>query len=119
MSSPPSSPPGGPGAKSRGDLGAVMFWTMLVLTLINFLNYIDRYVLAAVLDGVSTSFSLSDTQGGTLGTVFVVVYMIASPVTGALADRVTRKYLVAVGGGAVEPGHPRLRLWRAATTRCC
>lgn len=83
----------------------MVFWTMLVLTLINFLNYIDRYVLAAVLDGVSTSFALSDTQGGTLGTVFVVVYMIASPVTGALADRVTRKYLVATG----------VALWSLAT----
>ena len=79
--------------------------TMLVLTAINFLNYIDRYVLAAVLDGVGTSFALTDAQGGLLTSMFVVVYMLASPVTGVWGDRVTRKYMVAVG----------VALWSVAT----
>ena len=79
--------------------------TMVVLTAINFVNYIDRYVLAAVLEGVNTSFELTDAQGGLLTSMFVIVYMIASPITGTWGDRVTRKNLVA---GAVA-------LWSLAT----
>jgi MFS family permease len=78
---------------------------MVVLTTVNFLNYIDRYVLAAILDGVGASFGLDDKEGGLLISIFVVVYMLASPITGALGDRVTRKYLVAGGIG----------LWSLAT----
>lgn len=78
---------------------------MFVLTAVNFLNYIDRYVLAAVLDGVNTSFALSDAQGGLLTSMFVIVYMIASPLTGAWGDRATRKYIVAGG----------VALWSLAT----
>ena len=79
--------------------------TMVVLTAVNFLNYIDRYVLAAVLDGVNGSFALSDAQGGLLTSMFVVVYMLASPLTGMWGDRITRKYIVAGG----------VALWSLAT----
>lgn len=79
--------------------------TLAVLTAINFLNYIDRYVLAAVLEGVRAEFGIFDTASGLLGSMFVVVYMIASPFTGWLGDRIPRKLLVAAGVG----------LWSLAT----
>jgi predicted MFS family arabinose efflux permease len=81
---------------------------LLVLTAINFLNYIDRYILAAVLESVRLDFGLSDADSGLLGLMFIVVYTIASPFTGWLGDRTTRKYLVAAGVG----------LWSLATAGC-
>jgi MFS transporter, Spinster family, sphingosine-1-phosphate transporter len=81
---------------------------LIVLTAINFLNYIDRYVLAAVLESVRVDFGLSDADAGTLGFMFIIVYTLASPLTGWLGDRTTRKYLVAGG----------VALWSLATAAC-
>lgn len=81
---------------------------LVVLTAINFLNYIDRYVLAAVLESVRLDFGLDDADSGLLGLMFIVVYSLASPFTGWLGDRGTRKYLV-VGG---------VSLWSLATVGC-
>lgn len=81
---------------------------LIVLSAINFLNYIDRYVLAAVLESVRLDFNLSDADAGLLGLMFIVVYTIASPLTGWLGDRSTRKYLVAGG----------VALWSLATAAC-
>jgi MFS family permease len=81
---------------------------LVVLTAINFLNYIDRYVLAAVLESVRLDFGLDDADAGLLGLMFIVVYSLASPFTGWLGDRGTRKYLVAGGVG----------LWSLATVGC-
>jgi MFS family permease len=81
---------------------------LVVLTAINFLNYIDRYVLAAVLESVSLDFGLNDADAGLLGLMFIVVYSLASPFTGWLGDRGTRKYLVAGG----------VALWSLATVGC-
>jgi MFS family permease len=79
---------------------------MVVLTAINFVNYIDRYVLAAVVEGIADSFALTDARSGLLMSMFVVVYMIASPITGTWGDRLPRRFLVAGGVG----------LWSLATT---
>ncbi|PZR11419.1 MAG: MFS transporter [Archangium gephyra] len=66
-----------------------------VLTLINFLNYTDRYILAGVMKKVQDHFHLTDTDGGLLATTFMVVYLIASPVGGFLGDRLPRHFLIA------------------------
>jgi MFS family permease len=65
----------------------------------NLLNYIDRYILAAVLGPVETDFGIKDTLGGILMAAFVVSYSVFSPLVGWLGDRVTRKYLLAIGVG--------------------
>jgi predicted MFS family arabinose efflux permease len=72
---------------------------------VNFLNYIDRYVIAAVLPLIQAEFQVDDTRAGYLVSMFVVVYMLASPLTGWLGDRWPRRYLV--GGGVL--------LWSLAT----
>jgi MFS transporter, Spinster family, sphingosine-1-phosphate transporter len=66
---------------------------------VNFLNYIDRYVIAAVAPLIQADFSLKDTQLGLIGSMFMVAYMAASPVAGVLADRFPRRYFV--GGGVL------------------
>jgi MFS family permease len=64
---------------------------------VNFLNYIDRYVIAAVGPLIQRDFGLDDTQLGFVGSMFVVAYMVASPFTGVIGDRWPRRFLVAAG----------------------
>lgn len=64
---------------------------------VNFLNYIDRYVIAAVAPLIQSDFSLRDTQVGLIGSMFMVAYMAASPFTGVVGDRWPRRYLVGAG----------------------
>jgi len=76
-----------------------------VLSAVNFLNYIDRSVMSVVLEGVKDDFLLGDAEGGLVATVFIVVYMLFSPLGGLVGDRFNRKRMVAVGVG----------LWSVAT----
>ena len=69
---------------------------------INLLNYVDRYVLAAVLPKIHDEFAahdstLTDAKMGWLGSAFFVSYMVCAPVFGWLADRMSRWLLVAIG----------------------
>jgi MFS family permease len=69
-----------------------------VLTLINLFNYLDRYVVAAVLpDLQGEAMGLSGAQAGLLGTAFMVVYTVAAPAFGVLGDRGSRTRAIAVG----------------------
>lgn len=70
---------------------------LTVLTLINLLNYLDRYIVAGVMPKILHAFDLKKEEGGLLGTVFILVYMVASPVAGVLGDRIPRKYIIAGG----------------------
>jgi MFS family permease len=64
---------------------------------VNFLNYIDRYVIAAVGPMIQSEFHLTDVAFGWAGSMFMVAYMAASPVAGVLADRFPRRFFVAGG----------------------
>jgi len=64
---------------------------------VNFLNYIDRYVIAAVLPLIQQDFHLDDARARYVLSMFVVVYMAASPFTGVIGDRWPRRYLVGTG----------------------
>ncbi len=72
-------------------------WTLLLLTALNFLNYIDRSILFAVQPQIAAEFHCSDRQIGLLTSAFFFCYMCFAPVAGFLADRVARKYIMAVG----------------------
>src|SRR5712692_10464359 len=80
------------------DRGAT--YVLLVVTLLNFLNYIDRFVLAAVLPRVKTELVLTDFQLGLLANAFLVAYFVTSPVFGILGDRLSRPRLMAAGVSA-------------------
>ena len=84
------------------------FAALAVLTAINLLNYADRYVLAGMQELIKAdpgftgglrddAGRLTDGSLGLLAASFFIVYMIASPFTGFLADRFPRRYLVAGG----------------------
>ncbi len=70
---------------------------LLVLTALNLLNYVDRNVLFAVQPLVQDEFHLSKTQIGYLTSAFLICYMIAAPFVGPLADRYSRKVIIALG----------------------
>ena len=70
---------------------------LVLLTALNLLNYIDRSVLFAVQPLIQGEFHLTDTQIGYLTSAFLGFYMIAAPFTGPLADRYSRKLIIALG----------------------
>ncbi len=70
---------------------------LVLLTGLNFLNYLDRLVVSAVLPKIQEELGLSNFVGGLLATVFLVGYFLTSPIFGALGDRLPRKHLIAVG----------------------
>jgi MFS family permease len=70
---------------------------LIVLTAINLLNYLDRYVPAALGPSLRAALNLSDTQFGLLTSGFIVVYMLAAPAFGRLGDTGSRPRLIAIG----------------------
>src|ERR1700730_9559161 len=86
-------------------------WGLFVLTFINLFNYLDRFVVSALVESLKHSeLHLSDTELGWLGSGFVIVYMAASPFFGTLGDRGARARLIAIGVGigSFRPGLGRL-----------
>jgi MFS transporter, Spinster family, sphingosine-1-phosphate transporter len=78
---------------------------LTVLTGLNALNYLDRYVAAATLPLILAGLAISDAAGGLLQSAFIVTYSLACPVAGWLGDRQPRMRLAAIG----------VFVWSAAT----
>ncbi len=85
----------------RAALGA-----LTLLTIANLLNYIDRFVVPALVESLKRSeMRPTDAELGLLATAFLLVYTLASPVFGRLGDRGNRTRLLAAG----------IALWSLAT----
>jgi MFS family permease len=80
-----------------GPTKAQAYAAVALLFGVNFLNYIDRYVIAAVAALIQKDFGLRDAQLGLIGSMFMAAYITASPVAGILADRFPRRLFVAGG----------------------
>lgn len=72
-------------------------YILIVLSLINFINYVDRQIIFPLFDVIKAEFHVSDFQLGLLGTVFMLVHSVASLPLGILADRYSRKTIIAAG----------------------
>ena len=72
-------------------------WILFILTGLNLFNYLDRYVLSAVLTPLQKDLGINDGQAGRLVTAFMIGYFVTSPVFGWLGDRWSRKWLIAIG----------------------
>jgi len=73
---------------------------LALLTALNLLNYLDRYVLSVVLPSAQAELGFSKLVGGAMATVFLVGYFLTSPFFGTMADRARqgqRKKLIALG----------------------
>ncbi len=75
--------------------------SLALLLAINLFNYVDRQVLAAVEPEIGKTFfgaaaddSATLAKTGSLATAFLVSYMLAAPLLGWLADRMSRWVLV-------------------------
>jgi MFS transporter, Spinster family, sphingosine-1-phosphate transporter len=68
-----------------------------VLTAINLLNYLDRYLVPPLVPDLERAMGLSHAQAGWLWPAFMVVYMIAAPLFGAWGDRGSRTRPIAIG----------------------
>jgi MFS family permease len=85
------------------------YYVLLLLTLTAFLSIADRLIFSILMEDIKAEFALSDTQIGLLaGAAFTVTYIILGFPFARLADRSTRKNIVA---GA-------LAFWSAMTALC-
>ena len=84
-------------------------FVLIVLLLAYILNFVDRQVLALVAEDVKADMGLTDSQlGWLLGPAFVLFYTLAGLPLARLADRTSRKNVVAVG----------LAVWSGMTALC-
>lgn len=74
---------------------------LTLLTAMNFVNYLDRYILPSVQEQIKGEFRLSDDQIGSLTLWFMVAYVLSSPITGWLGDRFPRKPMIVVAALAI------------------
>ena len=80
---------------SRMASGALI--ALVLLTALNLLNYIDRYILPGVQPLIQADFHATDEQMGALTTALFITYMLTAPCTGWLGDRFSRKPLIVAG----------------------
>ena len=71
--------------QSESALNRVRWITLLALTLINLLNYIDRYIFSALLPAIKADLKFTDTELGMLGSAFMFAYVFIAPAFGAWA----------------------------------
>ncbi len=83
---------------------------LLILTSLNLLDYLDRYLVASLGSLIKADLHLSDKSFGFLGTAFFLVYFLTSPLFGYLGDRFGRLRLMA-GGAALWSLATSLTFW--------
>ena len=71
--------------------------TLAFLSGLNMLNYLDRYVMSAVLTPMQKDLGISDDFAGWPASAFMLGYFLTAPIFGYLGDRYPRKYLM-LGG---------------------
>ena len=71
--------------------------SLAFLTGLNLFNYLDRYVLPAVLTPLQKDLHLNGGDAGWANTAFMLGYFVTSPFFGYLGDRFSRKWLIALG----------------------
>ncbi len=71
-------------------------YALVVLTSMNLVNYLDRYIISALLPFIKADLNLTDAQLGLLHTTFTFGYLLSSPFLGFLGDRMSRKWLASI-----------------------
>jgi predicted MFS family arabinose efflux permease len=96
-----------PASKEEGP--RYRFYVLFILTLTAFLSIADRLIFSILMEDIKAEFVLTDSQMGLLaGAAFTVTYIVLGFPFARLADRSTRKNIVA---GA-------LAFWSAMTAIC-
>jgi len=71
--------------------------TLALLSGLNLFNYLDRYVMSAVVTPMQKELALTDSDAGWVASAFMLGYFVTAPVFGYLGDRLPRRYLMLVG----------------------
>jgi len=96
---------GPPLAAHDGERVAYARYVLALLTCLNLLDYLDRYIIASVQTLIRKDFPITDADYGLFGTLFFLVYLTTAPVFGHLGDRYPRRRILALGAA----------LWSLAT----
>lgn len=89
------------------SIGGPATFALVLLTAANLLNYLDRQILSILAQSIKADLKLDDAQLGFLmGTAFAVFYAIVGIAMGRIADRLSRRKLMAFG----------LTLWSVMTS---
>ena len=90
-----------------------------LLTLLNFFNYMDRQVVYGMTDKIMETFQINHAEFGWLAFVNLIVFALASAISGPIADRIgPRKVIftgVAIWSAATPSGGMSSRVGRAIT----
>ncbi len=82
---------------------------MLLLFMVSFFNYMDRYMIAVLLPSIKSDLDLSDTQIGFIsGLAFTLFYATLGIPIARLADRFSRRKIIAIA----------LAVWSFMTAAC-
>jgi MFS family permease len=81
----------------RLSTAASAWWALAILSGLNMLNYLDRYVMSAVVTPMKQDLGLTDGGAGWAASAFMLGYFVSAPLFGYLGDRFPRKYLMLAG----------------------
>jgi MFS transporter, Spinster family, sphingosine-1-phosphate transporter len=87
------------------DFNGRQWKVLVVLMLVNFVNYVDRQIIFSLFPALRHDFNLSYAQLGELATAFTVVLSLGSLPLAMLADRFSRRAVIGAG----------VLFWSAAT----
>jgi len=98
-----------PDRTTEGRAGLYRWYVLGLLTLTSAFSVADRLVFSILVQDIKAAFSLSDTELGLLGgAAFSVIYVLAGFPAARLADRSTRKNIVAAA----------ISFWSLMTAAC-
>ncbi len=72
------------------------YFALIIIFFANFLDYLDRTIISALLSNIQRDFDITESQKGMLISAFIVGYIIAAPFIGILADKKNRPRLFAI-----------------------
>lgn len=84
-------------SETKPRVGWYAFVVLAVLTALNLLNYVDRYIFSALIPYIKADVGYTDSQLGLIGSAFTWIYTFCSPLFGFLGDRYHRGRLIAFG----------------------
>ena len=76
--------------------GPSAHYTLIICSLLYLVNYMDRQVMAAVLEPMKLALGLTDTQAGSLQTIFLLCIAFCSLPVSFLVDRWSRRKAISV-----------------------
>jgi MFS family permease len=84
-------------AAATPSTSGIAIKSLVVLILVNIMNFYDRHVGGALAEPLRREFGLTDAQIGMIGSIFTWLYAVVGLPMGLLADRVSRKRLLSAG----------------------